>query len=135
MSDGAIALTRHERIQRGQANRKAREELRNAVRFCMKESGVTPADINTAAKDMTQTAVNKVLKERNLEAMIDAQIKTAMGNLLPTNKVISETIKAMIEKEAVLLAQQIVSRDLSVSIATNGGKGDAKSYEDGGKFS
>lgn len=130
-----VALTRHERIERGQANRKAREELRNAIRFCMKEGGITPADLNDAAKNMTQTAVNKILSDKNIQTIVNeavgrmvAEAIKAVQKTLPNNDTVAGMVKGQIEKEAARLAQAYIHNN--VTVTAHG----VDAYKEGGSF-
>lgn len=134
MNDQA-ALTRQERIERGQANRKAREELRNAVRFCMKEGGVTPADINKAAHDMAVTAVGRVLGSITLNQLVrnavEVEISRQMGlvqKALPGGLKITEMIALAMQKEASRVAAEYMKTNIVVSVNDAGG------YKEGGSF-
>ena len=72
MSEG---LTRQERIERRDAHRKAREELRTAVRFCMTKDGVSSSQIRESAIEMAKHATNAAMKTLTADGTFEALVR------------------------------------------------------------
>lgn len=120
---------------RKKATAKAREEIRNAVRARFVAEGLSTADIQRAAKELTQEVVNNTLAERKVREMVDKTVDKAVKEAIaqvaatfPSGSSISAAVKGAIEKEAARLAQQYVHTNIKVTA------NDAAHYEQGGSF-
>lgn len=121
-----------------QAMRKAREDIRNAVREVMVREGLTAENIMRAAIDMAREIVNNTLKERKLNQMVTDEVNKAMANALeevrqhsPNKQSIIATIRAKVEEEAQKLAYQAVKENLRVDV---GVKDNTHSYPHGATY-
>lgn len=117
-------LTRQERIERGQANRKAREELRNAVRFAMTQDGVSPAQIKDAAKDMAREAAAAATKALTstgtFEALVRKVVRDECNAMLKGGTGSATTIQTMIagliKEEAAKYAKEFIEKNVIVNL-------------------
>ncbi|MEJ7806024.1 MAG: hypothetical protein WKG03_08925 [Telluria sp.] len=113
-------LTRQERIERGQANRKAREELRNAVRFAMTQDGVSPSQIKDAAKDMAREAAAVATKALTttgtFEALVRKVVREECNAMMRGEPSMSLVISNMIKEEAARYGKEFIEKNVIVNI-------------------
>jgi membrane peptidoglycan carboxypeptidase len=118
------ALTRQERIERGDANRKAREELRNAVRFAMSKDGVSPSQIRDAAKDMAKEAAAAAMKsltkagtfEELMRKVVREEMNAFMQRAQGSNTTLGAVIQKAITEEAQRYAKDYIDKNVLITM-------------------
>lgn len=125
-----------EKEQRQQAAKKAREEMRNAVRAEMVAQGYTREQLQRAMTDIATHVAKQLVASKKIEAIIAdninkaiAQAKLDVVSLTPTLKSIGERVERQVGIEIAELAKQRVRE--CVEITFNKG---IQQYPEGGKF-
>lgn len=121
MSEG---LSRQERIERGQANRKAREELRNAVRFCMTQDGVSSSQIRESAKEMakqaTSDAMKALTKDGTFESLVRKVVREEAEKMMTgagsASSGVPALVKEMIKQEAAAYAKSFIDKNIAINL-------------------
>jgi len=117
-----------ERFERQQADKKVREEIRNAVRQTLINRGITEADISKTAADMAREIVNNTLTERKLTNLIDEEITRMVREAMPTARQVKEVVAGAVQKEAARYAQEYVKNNIVLTV------NEAGQYPQGGTF-
>jgi membrane-bound lytic murein transglycosylase B len=125
-----------EKEQRQHAARKAREEIRNAVRAEMVAQGFSREKLERAMTDIATHVAKKMVSSKRVEKIIDdtvekaiAQAKLDVANLTPNFNSISERIERQVGVEIAQLAKERVRECVEITFT----KG-IKQYSEGGTF-
>lgn len=125
-----------ERQERQQAAKKAREEMRNAVRAEMVAQGYTREKLERAMTDIAAQVAKQLVASKKIVAIIDKNITLAieqaaldLKSLTPSLKSIGERVERQVGIEVAELAKQRVRECVEINFT----KG-VKAYENGGTF-
>lgn len=125
-----------ERQEKQQASKKAREEIRNAVRAEMVAQGFSREKLERAMTDIATDVAKKLVASKKIVDIIDKNITLAieqaaldLKSLTPTLKSIGERVERQVGVEVAELAKQRVRECVEINFT----KG-VKAYPEGGTF-